>query len=103
MRGLILLAALAMPATLPAVPPLISDGAKSNGWHGAQCRSPVLNRGNRTDGRVDLRRLGDLSSGSLYLSVVRDVNGCHEPTIIRYGYGAGKDIQRSTTRTAHPK
>lgn len=102
MHGLILLAALAMPAPSRAAPPPHIGGAEANSWHDAPCRSPV-NRADRTDDRVDARKFGDLPSGSLYLSVVIDVNGCREPVIVRYGYGTDGEVQQSNRRTRHPK
>jgi hypothetical protein len=37
--------------------------------------------------RAEARRLGELPSGDLYSAVVREVDGCQEPVVIRYGYG----------------
>jgi hypothetical protein len=34
------------------------------------------------------RRLDELPSGDLHLTVMREVEGCQEPVIVRQGYGA---------------
>ncbi len=104
MHGLILLAALAMPAPSRTVIPPHFGGAEASSPHGAPCRGSGVNRADQINDKVDARKLGDLPSGSLYLAVVRDVNGCREPTIVRYGYGAtGRESQQSNSRTRHPK
>jgi hypothetical protein len=42
----------------------------------------------RTDGRtLGPRRLDRLPQGSLSLTVMRNVNGCPQPTTVREGYG----------------
>ena len=33
-------------------------------------------------------RLGDLPPGDLQLAVVREVDGCQEPVVVRQGYGS---------------
>jgi hypothetical protein len=43
----------------------------------------------RTDGQtLGPRRLDQLPQGNLSLTVMREVNGCPQPTTIREGYGA---------------
>lgn len=37
--------------------------------------------------KVEAKRLGELPSGSLVLTVLRKENGCTTPVIIRQGYG----------------
>lgn len=37
--------------------------------------------------RAEARKLGDLPSGDLHLAVVREVDGCPVPTVVRQGIG----------------
>jgi len=37
------------------------------------------------------RRLDELPAGDLHLTVVREVDGCQEPVIVRHGYGAVRE------------
>ncbi len=39
--------------------------------------------------QVRSQKLGELPPGDLSLAVVREVNGCPQPTVVRQGYGAG--------------
>jgi hypothetical protein len=39
-------------------------------------------------GKAEPRKLGELPPGRLYLSVDRQVDGCRQPVIVRYGIGA---------------
>lgn len=57
------------------------------------------------DGRDQLkaRRLGDLPPGKLVLTVMRSVDGCQEPVIVRHDMGAGSPLeQRRESGTRSP-
>ena len=41
-----------------------------------------------SQGKAEPRKLGELPPGKLYLSVDRNVAGCRQPVIVRYGIGA---------------
>ena len=38
--------------------------------------------------KAEARRLGELPSGDLVLTVLREENGCTKPVIVRQGFGA---------------
>ena len=62
------------------------------------CPGPRIHQAD-ADTRPEARKLGDLPPGDLQLAVMREVAGCPDPVIIRYGYGiAPPDGDR--TRTA---
>lgn len=54
----------------------------------ATCRTPMRQANGM---RVEPRKLGELPPGDLHLTVVREVEGCPEPTVVRQGYGAVKE------------
>ena len=113
MRGLILLAILGMPTSLAAQDFPLPDHSATE-WRtpapssgaSAKCYDPNLHMADRSADRPDSearkgKRLGDLPSGTLYLTVVRDVGGCSEPVVIRYGYGAAKSAAMPKRPTRH--
>ena len=46
------------------------------------------------------RKLGELPSGNVVLTVVREVDGCAEPVIVRYGIG-GRAGSRAAPKPRH--
>jgi hypothetical protein len=81
MRLAILILSLAVPVAAAAAPPAALP--KTPG----KCPSDRVVFADR-DGKVEAKRLGELPPGSLYLSVDRQVDGCRQPVIVRYGIGA---------------
>ncbi|MDB5669804.1 MAG: hypothetical protein JWO25_763 [Alphaproteobacteria bacterium] len=69
----------AVPSSLAAAPPPAKPPAR------CAADRPIY-AGEGQDSRV--RRLGELPPAKLYLSVDREVAGCREPVIVRYGIGA---------------
>jgi hypothetical protein len=49
-----------------------------------------------------MKRLDELPPANLMLAVVREVDGCNEPVVVRYGYGAGFEAPR-TPQAATPR
>jgi hypothetical protein len=98
MRNLLLLAALVLPASSVAQP------APSQREHRAARPVDTADKGARLDcianrvrhadafGNNRLRRLDELPKGELYLSVVRDVDGCQELVLV------SEERARSTQR-----
>ena len=88
MRLPILLAALAFPASSTAAP--APDRAEPRNMGSSldrrNCPRAAVHRAEGL-GKAESKRLGELPSGNLILAVVRDVNGCQEPVVVRYGYG----------------
>ena len=90
MRLAILAAALALPVGAAlAVPPAPQSAHNPNKFAGARLDC-VANRVHHARPGTPARfnRLGDLPPGDLQLAVVRQVDGCQEPVIVRQGYGA---------------
>lgn len=88
MRLLILLAALAFPASSAAAP--APDRAEPrNMGSSLERRNCPRAAVHRAEGprKAESKRLGELPSGNLILAVVREMNGCQEPVIVRYGFG----------------
>ena len=42
--------------------------------------------------KAELKRLDELPPANMVLAVVREVDGCIDPVIVRYGIGAGSDL-----------
>lgn len=90
MRLLIALAALAIPfASSPAHGPgapaaRTAEAAKPLGR--ANCPRSNFHYADKK-GKAESRRLGELPPGDLILAVVRNVDGCQEPVIVRQNYG----------------
>jgi hypothetical protein len=89
MRLLILCAAIALPASSTAAPPPAPEKAQAT----ASSTKPTCASANvqlaDSPPKLEARRLDQLPSANLTLAVVREVEGCHEPVVVRYGYGAG--------------
>ena len=49
---------------------------------------------------AEFSRLGELPPGALSLAVVREVDGCAQPVVVRYGYGA---VRSKDDESAPPK
>ena len=88
MRHLILAAALLLPAASPVAAPSASmlERTKFAGDR-IGCLSSRVRHAD-VAGTARYNRLGDLPPGDLQLAVVREVDGCQEPVIVRQGYGA---------------
>ncbi len=107
MRLLIVMAAIAIPfasspARGPAAPvpsartheaptPLGRPGCPRSNFHYAD-----------EQGTAEAKRLHELPPASLILAVVRNVDGCQEPVIVRYGYGLGGGL-REKVETELPR
>jgi hypothetical protein len=48
--------------------------------------------------KLEARRLDELPPGNLILAVMREVDGCVEPVIVRYGYGLGSGAPPSRAK-----
>ncbi len=99
MRLLVLIAALVVPAGSAALqphsgqlpnakdrsaPPLaVAPGFGSN----RDCPSDPRLHPVDSSGKAEFSPLGELPPGALSLAVMREVDGCHEPVVVRYGYG----------------
>lgn len=80
---------LALPAASPAgapVPPKAGQGAALAPICGQEMK--VRPAGARPQARA--KRLGELPTGDLTLTVLNRVGDCLEPVIVRQGYGAGR-------------
>lgn len=100
MRSLVLLAALAVPASSAALPPKsapVPDSKAQPAPSRGVARGPGSNSNCPTDprlhpvdstGTVKFRPLGELPPGALSLAVMREVDGCHQPVVVRHGYGS---------------
>jgi hypothetical protein len=53
-----------------------------------ECRRPDVTLADAPR-RPEARRLGELPDGDLLLGVYREVDGCMEPVIVRFGEGRG--------------
>ena len=92
MRLLILAAALAGPSSAPSAPAAPAQAVTPRG----PVAGPLANTCRRADvlpadapATPEAKRLGELPPGDLLLSVYREVDGCMEPVIVRYGDGRG--------------
>ena len=91
MRHLILAVALVLPAgpsvAQPASP--TSPAANPNKFAGSRLDCMASRVQHADLGRAGkFSKLGDLPPGDLILGVVRQVDGCQEPVVVRQGYGA---------------
>jgi hypothetical protein len=106
MRLLILAASLALPASsmpaqapvpkaaltpkpLPALAPqsALAPQAKT-GANALDCEFNTNLRHAIGEGTPKANKLGELPTGNLHLAVMREVEGCQEPVIVRQGFGA---------------
>jgi hypothetical protein len=88
MRLPVLVAALALslgPASAKA-----PSSSPISGSSPFDCNNNLLHYAHKDGKAAGLRRLGELPPGNLHLTVVREVDGCHEPVIVRYGIGMGE-------------
>jgi hypothetical protein len=97
---LLLLVALALPVSSSVAasrqdkaPKIVTDPAS-----GLNCQrtEPVPAVGKQ---KAEVTHLGKLPPGALSLTVMREVNGCTEATIVRYGYGAADEDHPSPEPT----
>jgi hypothetical protein len=90
MRLVILAAALALPAGSSfAQPPAAAAAHNPNKFAGSRLDCMANDVRHATLGEQGrFNRLGDLPPGDLQLAVVRQVEGCQQPVIVRQGYGA---------------
>ncbi len=94
MRILILAAAFALPAGSSAAQPAQSAPARILGnpakFAGARldCVANRVQHAVQPWQKPALNRLGELPAGDLHLAVMRQVEGCQEPVIVRQGFGA---------------
>ncbi|HZF95799.1 MAG TPA: hypothetical protein VEZ20_13120 [Allosphingosinicella sp.] len=72
------------PAPAPARPPIAAPPSLGTGT----CLSDLRREAASTPATSRPRRLGELPPGDLQLTVMREVDGCHEPVIVRQGFGA---------------
>ena len=94
MRALVLLVAIALPAASASAPPKTT---RTTG-PGKVCLNSKVEWANRAHASAQARNLGELPSGNLLLAVVRDVDGCIEPAVIGYGYGAVAPREKRSER-----
>ncbi|HEX8224227.1 MAG TPA: hypothetical protein VF605_10470 [Allosphingosinicella sp.] len=87
------LALVALVLTLPAASPAASPAAAGARQSASApiCRQDLKVRPARTRTPAPARRLGELPSGDLTLTVVNRVGACIEPVTVRQGYGAMGD------------
>ena len=91
MRFVILLAVLTTPASSFSHPPQ-SRADRQISVHTREAKLDcVANRVQHAlqgQTKPDFNRLGELPPGNLHLAVMREVDGCQEPVIVGYGFGA---------------
>lgn len=96
MRLLILAAVLAAPSSVssaagapaPAMSPDRAPPGATSETSTPNCRRPDVILAD-APAAPEAKRLGELPSGDLILSVYREVDGCMAPVIVRYGEGRG--------------
>jgi hypothetical protein len=96
MRRLILLSILIFPASALAAP-ADKDVPAEQAPSSVRCANMTPRWTGPAQGKGEVRILGELPPGTLVLAVVRDVGGCIEPAVVRYGYG-GTSEQSSRRR-----
>jgi|GEM_PF-4294852 len=100
MRLLILCAAIALPASSTAAPPPAPAKPQAT----ASSTKPTCSSANvhlaDSPPKLDAKRLDQLPSANLLLAVVRRMERCDEPVVVRYGYGAG--FEAPSTGNAEP-
>ena len=67
----------------PARPPVAAPPSLGTGT----CLRDLLREAGSTPAASRPRRLSELPPGDLQLTVMREVNGCREPVIVRQGFG----------------
>ena len=89
MRLVILAAALAISAGPAVARPAQAGAHNPNKFAGGRidCMANRVHEA-RPGAQARFNRLGELPPGDLILGVVRQVEGCQEPVIVRQGYGA---------------
>jgi hypothetical protein len=96
MRLVILAAALALPAgsglAQPASPAAVHNPNKFTGARLDCMANRVQHAVHGPKGKFN--RLGELPPGDLQRAVVRQVEGCQQPVIVREGYGAMAQPER---------
>jgi hypothetical protein len=98
MRFLVLFAALLPTASISAAPQPLPPEQSVRPFNGPVIEPPASSPASCRDQvrqaqgmQIKGRKLGELPAGDLHLTVVREVDGCPEPTIVRQGYGAVRD------------
>ena len=103
MRHLLLLSALLLPGGAGAAerprPPAAQPGADP--VTGRPCTRPGVRFAQSGD-EVRADKLGELPPGDLLLTVVREVEGCRTPVIVRYGYGGAAPAPRQRREQGFP-
>jgi hypothetical protein len=87
MRFALVAVALALPAASSAEAPSAGPAAKAP-TPARICSDDMKARHARSPQPARPKRLGELPSGSLTLTVVNQVGDCIEPVTVRQGYGA---------------
>ena len=93
MRVVILLAVLATPASSLSSPPQPRGSPGSSGSaQGAKLHCVANQVQHALQGRKSFgfSRLGELPPGDLHLAVMREVDGCQEPVIVRHDMGGSR-------------
>jgi hypothetical protein len=80
----ILLAALPL-ASLPSMPVPDDPAGAQSGTRTARCFNAKPQQADF--GNTKGKKLGELPPANLYLTVVREINRCQIPVVIRYGIG----------------
>jgi hypothetical protein len=90
MRFVILLAVLATPASTFSHPPQSrADREISIPTRGAKldCVANRVQHAVQGQRKPEFKQLGELPPGDLHLAVMREVDGCQEPVIVRHDMG----------------
>ncbi len=91
MRTMILLAALTLPSSAPGSPSAPPEAARQAPADAAagerECVRAGVQMADRPRGRIEMRRLDELPAGRLELTVMRQMNGCVVPAVVREGIG----------------
>ena len=93
MRFLIMTAALLVPASSLAEKPqaVMKAPAQLGSGTGRVCAQPNVHMAEVAT-PPEARPLGELPAGSLQLAVMREVDGCIEPVLVRQGIGGKQEL-----------
>lgn len=94
MRLLLFAAALTFPALAAHSKPPVAQSVVRISDTAATCADPALIHQAKPNRKAKMSKLTDLPPANLYLSVLRAVDGCQVPVIVRYGIGSTEPGRR---------
>ena len=78
------------PTRVPARPPVAAPSSLGT----VTCLRDLRRDAGSRPAATRPQRLGELPPGDLQLTVIRQVDGCYEPVIVRQGFGAVSEERR---------